>query len=109
MRILIASLLAATALTAANLPSAPARSAQADPTEARFAALSKRYVDGIARLSPTYATTLGNHAHDSELPDLSAKGRAASAAFDRELLADLGKIDRTHLSRDSQVDAAMLD
>ena len=107
MRIL-AILLSAAALTAASAPITPAHRSVPN-AEAAFAALSKRYIEGIGRLSPTYATVLGNHSHDSALPDLSAKGRAASAAFDREMLAALGKIDRKALSRDSQVDAALLD
>ncbi|MET0245237.1 MAG: DUF885 domain-containing protein [Sphingomonas sp.] len=108
MRFILAGLLASAVLSTG---SAPIRAQQAarSPAEARFAALSKRYIDGLARLSPTYATTLGNHAHDGELPDISAAGRAAALRFDRDLLAELGKIDRAALSRDSQVDAALLD
>ena len=111
MRILIAVLAATTALVSASAPLAPAVSATApvSPTASAFAALSQRYIDGLAKLYPTYATTLGNHAYDSELPDLSAKGREATVAFDRALLADLAKIDRSKLSPDDQVDAALLE
>lgn len=108
MRLIAAALLATAALATA---SAPLRSEQTapNPAETAFAALAKRYIDGLAKLSPTYATTLGNHIYDGDLPDISAAGRAQAAAFDRELLADLGKIDRSKLSRDSQVDAALLE
>ncbi len=108
MRFILAGLLASAALSTGSVP-IQAQQAAPSPAEARFAALSKRYIDGLARLSPTYATTLGNHAYDSALPDISAPGRAAAARFDRDLLAELGKIDRATLSRDSQVDAALLD
>jgi uncharacterized protein (DUF885 family) len=108
MRLILAALLAASTLTAAT-PLAATAQAPAEAAEAAFAALSKRYIDGLSKLFPTYATVLGNHAYDTELPDVSAKGRAAAAAFDKALLADLAKIDRKALSRDSQVDAAMLD
>ena len=106
----LAFLLAATAV-AAGVPTATARTeaARVNPAERAFAVLAKRYIDGISRLNPTSATTLGNHAYDNALPDLSAGGRARAATFDRAMLAALGKIDRKALSRDSQVDAAMLD
>ena len=51
-----------------------------------FARLSKRYLDGMAKLHPGYATALGNHAHDSEVEDLSAAGRARDAEFLRSTL-----------------------
>lgn len=111
MRILLAALAATTALVTASAPLAPAVSAEApvNPAATAFAALSQRYIDGLAKLSPTYATTLGNHAYDGELPDMSEKGRVAAAAFDKAMLADLAKIDRTKLSPDDQVDAALLE
>jgi uncharacterized protein (DUF885 family) len=108
MRFILAGLLASAALSTGSVR-IQAQQAAPSPAEARFAALSKRYIDGLAQLSPTYATTLGNHAYDGALPDISAAGRAAAARFDRELLAELGQIDRATLSRDSQVDAALLD
>ncbi len=74
-----------------------------------FARLSGKYLEGIARLHPGYATALGNHAHDAEVEDLSAAGRARDVAFLRATLDELGRIDRSALSRDDQVDAALLD
>ncbi|MCW3845700.1 DUF885 domain-containing protein [Sphingomonas sp. LB-2] len=111
MRILFAALAATTALVSASAPVAPAVSAPAplNPAARAFAALSQRYIDGLTKLNPTYATTLGAHGYDDELPDISAKGRADSAAFDRAILADLAKIDRTKLTPDDQVDAALLE
>lgn len=111
MRILLTAILATTALVGAGLALAPARSEQAapNPAETAFAQLSARYIEGTAKLSPTYATTLGNHKYDDQLPDLSAAGREAQKRFDREMLAGLAKIDRAKLSRDSQVDAALLE
>ena len=111
MRILLTAILATTALATASAPLTPVRSAQpaANPAETAFAALSDRYIKDLARLAPTYATTLGDHHYDDQLPDISAAGRAASLRFDSELLASLGKIDRHKLSAESQVDAAMLE
>jgi uncharacterized protein (DUF885 family) len=108
MRILLASLLAATAITT-TASQLPAHSVAPDPAAAEFAALAKHYIDAIGQFAPAYATVLGNHAHDSEVSDVSAAGRARAAAFDRAMLADLARIDRKKLSRDDQVDAAMLD
>lgn len=111
MRLLPALLLATAALPI--LPTAaPARtttSAPSNPAEQRFAALSQRYIDGIARFAPTYGTALGDHRFDDRIGDVSAAGRAAMVAHDRALLADLTKIDRRQLGREAQVDAALLD
>jgi uncharacterized protein (DUF885 family) len=76
--------------------------------DAQFADLSKRWLDGAMRLSPVNATQTGDHRFDSELDDLSAAGRAKETAFSRQILAELDKIDRSKLSRDNQVDAAVL-
>jgi uncharacterized protein (DUF885 family) len=110
MRIILPALLATAALVTASAPLVAARSeAPASPGEAAFARLSARYIEGLAKLSPTYATTLGDHRYDDQLPDVSAKGRAAGLAFDHEMLAGLARIDRKKLSPDSQVDAALLE
>ncbi|QQV76152.1 DUF885 domain-containing protein [Sphingomonas aliaeris] len=76
---------------------------------ARFAAIGQRYIDGIAKFAPVYGTTLGDHRYDDQIGDVSAAGRAAVVAHDRALLADLAKIDRRKLTREAQVDAALLD
>jgi len=83
--------------------------AQPGPEDARFADLAKRYLDGTFRLSPITATQTGDHRFDSELDDLSAAGRKAALDFAKGILADLGRIDRAGLSRENQVDAAILD
>ena len=96
----------ALALLACCVPPASAATGQAD---ARFDALSKRYVEEFGRYAPVSATQLGDHRFDSELDDLSAAGRARTLAWTRGVLAELQAIDRAQLSRSSQVDAAMLD
>jgi len=77
--------------------------------DARFEALSQRFIGEFGRYSPVYATSLGDHRFDGELDDLSAAGRARTLAWTRGLLADLQAIDRGALSRANQVDAAMLE
>ncbi len=95
------------ALPVSSIP-ASVSAAQAGPTSS-FAALSKQYVDGLARLNPSSATGLGDHRYDTQVTDMSAAGRAKRAAFSKTMLADLQRIDRKTLSREEQVDAALLD
>jgi uncharacterized protein (DUF885 family) len=90
--------------------SAPVTASTSDAAaDAAFADLSKRWLDGAMQLSPVFATQIGDHRFDSELDDLSAAGRAKGLAFSQGMLAELGKIDRSKLSRENQVDAAVLD
>ena len=79
--------------------------AQAD---ARFAELSKRWLDGTFRHNPVFATGIGEHAYDGEIDDMSAAGRQAALAFNQGLLAELEAIDVESLSRENQVDALIL-
>jgi len=76
---------------------------------AGFPALGQAYLDGLGRISPVYATQLGDHRHDADVPDMGAAGRAARLAFARDMLARLGRIDRAALPPEQQVDAALLE
>ncbi|TDK25148.1 DUF885 domain-containing protein [Luteimonas aestuarii] len=73
-----------------------------------FAALSARYLDEALAFSPVSATQIGDHRFDAQIDDMSAEGRAASAAFNRAMLAELDAIDDAALSREHQVDARIL-
>jgi uncharacterized protein (DUF885 family) len=107
MRTLLALLLTAAIPLAA---SAQAPSGSASPTQAAgFPALGQAYLDGLGRISPVYATQLGDHRHDADVPDMGAAGRAARLAFARDMLARLGAIDRAALPPEQQVDAALLE
>jgi uncharacterized protein (DUF885 family) len=86
----------------------PVASPVANATDAQFAALSKRWLDGTMRLNPVSATQLGDHRFDTEVDDLSAPGRQRMLDFSTQLLAGLDAIDATRLSRENQVDAAIL-
>ena len=114
MRLVLALLAGAATMLNASAP-APAQTAapKAAPkpatAEAAFAALSQRYVRGIAEFSPVSGTTLGDHRFDSRINDVSSAGRARRLAHDKALLAALGRIDRAALARETQVDAALLD
>jgi uncharacterized protein (DUF885 family) len=80
--------------------------AQADKA---FANLAAKWLDGYAKTRPAGATGLGDHRFDAEIDDVSATGRAAKATLIKETRDGLAALDRAKLSRDNQVDAAMLD
>jgi len=73
-----------------------------------FADLSKRALDTWMQLSPISATQIGDHRYDSEIDDLSAAGQQKVLTAYKALLGDLDKIDVSKLSRENQVDAAIL-
>jgi len=105
----IALLVAACAPNATRPPEKTvAEAMQPASADAQFADLSKRWLDGMFAASPVSATQTGDHRHDAELDDLSADGRAHSLAFAHSILTDLDKIDAARLSRENQVDIAIL-
>ncbi|MGE4073200.1 MAG: DUF885 domain-containing protein [Lysobacterales bacterium] len=112
IRVVVAIMMAAL-LTACSQPApevvdvAPVAAAKPD-ANAKFAELSASWVDGRMRLSPLYATAIGDHRFDGEIDDLSADGRRAAAEFSQKLLTELSAIDSTALSRENQVDALIL-
>lgn len=94
-----------TAAPAADTAATAADTAKAD---AAFADLSKRALEGWLQLSPVSATQIGEHKYDGELDDLSAAGRQKALEFSRKILAELDATDTAALSRENQVDAAIL-
>lgn len=94
-----------TAAPAADTAATAADTAKAD---AAFADLSKRALGGWLQLSPVSATQIGEHKYDGELDDLSAAGRQKGLAFSKKILAELDATDTGALSRENQVDAAIL-
>ncbi|MBD9436504.1 DUF885 domain-containing protein [Pseudoxanthomonas sp. PXM03] len=96
---------APTAAPGADTAAATADTAKAD---AAFADLSKRALDGWLQLSPVSATQIGEHRYDGELDDLSATGRQKSLDFSKKILGELDALDVATLSRENQVDAAIL-
>lgn len=97
----------------ADAPTAPtgttAATAAGDAAvDASFADLSKRALDTWMQLSPISATQIGDHRYDSEIDDLSAAGQQKMLTAYKGLLGDLDKIDVSKLSRENQVDAAIL-
>lgn len=98
-------------LLAATMPllgAAPLPVARQAGEDARFAQLGRDFLRDLAAAHPGYATHLGDHSHDGEVDDLSAAGRARDAAMLRRYIGRLAAIPRAGLSRDNQVDAALL-
>ena len=114
--------LLATALLAAGLAacaSAPAttvsgegatatEAAAMSPADAKFADLSRRWLDGWLALNPVNATQVGDHRFDDRLDQLDAPGRQRIVDFSKAMLGELDAIDVNALSRENQVDAAIL-
>ena len=115
--------LLATALLVAGLAacaSAPATTAAGEgasaateattmsPADAKFADLSKRWLDGWLALSPVGATQVGDHRFDDQIDQLDAPGRQRIVDFSKAMLGELDAIDVASLSRENQVDAAIL-
>lgn len=97
----------------ADAPTAPAGTAATAPAadaavDAAFADLSKRALDTWMQLSPISATQIGDHRYDSEIDDLSAAGQQKMLTAYKRLLGELDKVEVSKLSRENQVDAAIL-
>jgi uncharacterized protein (DUF885 family) len=108
---LLSSLAACQKAEAPATPAATGTTAVATDTaeaDAKFADLSKRALDGWFQLSPVSATQIGEHKYDSEIDDLSAAGRQKALEFGKKTLAELDTLDVSKLSRENQVDAAIL-
>lgn len=73
-----------------------------------FSALSQRWLDGYLALNPVQATQQGDHRFDTEVDDLSDAGRDEALSFAKGLLSELDKVDPAALSRENQIDAAIL-
>ena len=97
----------------ATTPSAQPEKAAAAPAadaavESKFAAISKNWLDGWLKRNPVTATQQGDHRFDAELDDLSAASREEYVKFSKGILAELDGIDASKLSRENQIDAAIL-
>ncbi|MEO8437077.1 MAG: DUF885 domain-containing protein [Chloroflexota bacterium] len=71
-----------------------------------FSARVDAFLVEFFRLNPTFATAIGEHAHDARWPDLTAGGRAERLAFDERWLAELGSM--SGLTPDETIDRDLL-
>ncbi len=76
--------------------------------DARFALLSKTFVNEYPALSPVGATGLGDHRFDGKLDEISAEARQREREFYQHWLKQLASFDRSQLSRAHQVDLSLL-
>lgn len=74
-----------------------------------FAKLAKQYIDEFPSLHPVSATLLGDHRFDGKLDEVSKDARREEIDLCRRYLTRLAKIERGKLSRDQEVDAALLE
>jgi len=100
--------LGATALSAATLSAAGRAAAAGSDADAAFAKIAAQWLEDTLRLQPVGATQTGDHRFDGEIDDMSLGGRAARVTAWKTALAALTLLDRAKLSRDNQVDAALL-
>jgi len=73
-----------------------------------FRQIAQDYIDQMPALSPIGATQIGDHRFDGEMDDVSEASRQRTRVFNQGILDRLERIDRAALSRDLQVDAALL-
>lgn len=81
---------------------------RATTPDEQFKRLAARFIDESPALSPINATTLGDHRFDSDIDEVSEAARAKERAFCQRYLDELATIDRQKLSRENQVDYALL-
>jgi hypothetical protein len=86
---------------------APAVAVDTKAADAKFADLSKRWLDGAMALSPTSATQIGDHRFDGGLDDYSAAAAQVARLLEEAARRARG-MDLKSLSRENQVDASVL-
>jgi uncharacterized protein (DUF885 family) len=75
---------------------------------ARFAAYTAKFLEGYVKSFPTDATTLGDHTHDGEWPDLSVQGEAALLKTIDSTRAELATFPLAELDEEDRADASIL-
>jgi uncharacterized protein (DUF885 family) len=103
-----AVLLAACATVPGGEGSAPSTVESVSQDEA-FRSLADQFIAAAAEQSPVYATQLGIHDYDGQLPDISPAGRARQDRLLRSYLAALKTIAFDRLNADNQVDYKLLE
>ena len=73
-----------------------------------FSEISDRFLEDLLKSSPVAATNLGDHRFDDRLDEVDATARAEELKSARARLADLASLEPKELSRENQVDLALL-
>ncbi|MBI3748804.1 MAG: DUF885 family protein, partial [Chloroflexi bacterium] len=71
-----------------------------------FSVRTEAFLADLFRLNPTFATAMGEHAHDARWPDLSEAGRAEQLGFIDRWLAEFGAM--TDPDADEAIDRDLL-
>jgi uncharacterized protein (DUF885 family) len=72
--------------------------------DAKFESLADNYIEGLLKMSPEWATSLGDHRYDARVSDYSKKGIDETRAFTKAYLDSLGSINVAALSPVNAVD-----
>ena len=86
----------------------PATQSSTAEADAKFADISKRWLDGWLEQQPVTATQTGKHDYDDRIEDFSAAGRQKFTDFSKKMLTEVDALDASKLSRENQVDLAIL-
>lgn len=77
-------------------------------SDEQFERVAALYLTEFPAFGPVSATALGDHRFDSQLDEISDEARAKEIQFHQRVLKQVREIDPAHLSRDNQIDHAML-
>ena len=111
-RLVLYAALPLASLALAQLPAAAARpphqTKAVSAANQQFQQIASQFLAAAMKASPVEATAAGEHRYDRLLPDISPTGRRARRQTWQGLLAQLARINPAQLSRDNQVDLALL-
>jgi len=82
--------------------------ATASPADDAFRSLAADFIDDLPRLSPVYATSIGDHRSDHLLDQVDGAARSQKLELYKKYRKSLGAIAWKDLSRANKVDAEML-
>ncbi|MFO7907972.1 MAG: DUF885 domain-containing protein [Pirellulaceae bacterium] len=74
----------------------------------QFERVAALYLTEFPAFGPVSATALGDHRFDSQLDEISDEARAKEIQFHQRVLKRVRRIDPDHLSRENQIDHALL-
>ncbi len=74
-----------------------------------FTEIAERYLENLLETYPVTATCLGDHRYDAHLDESDQAARDLAANSAKGFLSELGKVEHPELSRDNQVDFALLE
>ena len=76
--------------------------------DTKFQSLAHNYIEAQLRMSPEWATTLGDHRYDQRVSDYSIEGVRAARALGAAYLDSLSHIDMAALSEANRIDCRIM-